>query len=181
MCKRHVETSQSTNVTVIILRCRTHSRLGRKSGYFKRWLEYSNEFEALKASEKLNIVLLSWERTCWTTLIQSCDEKRVVDVFHVGHWAQVRKTDWTKDTLKHPKPCQFIASRNHSLVELTESKGNSTVCKARNCSHVQVDVRPYNEENVTVRNKTFIYRKTSGAPNENIIQNHLNIALLNVF
>ena len=76
MCKRHVETSQSTNVTVIILRCRTHSRLGRKSGYFKRWLEYSNEFEALKASEKLNIVLLSWERTCWTTLIQSCDEKR---------------------------------------------------------------------------------------------------------
>ena len=85
MCKRHVETSQSTNVTVIILRCRTYSRLGRKSGYFKRWLEYSNEFEALKASEKLNIVLLSWERTCWTTLIQSCDEKRVVDVVHVGH------------------------------------------------------------------------------------------------
>ena len=48
-------------------------------------------FEVLKASGKLNIVLLSWERTCWTTLIQSCDEKRVVDVVHVGHSAQVRK------------------------------------------------------------------------------------------
>ena len=38
-------------------------RLGRKSGYFKRWLEYSNEYG------KLNIVLLSWKRTCWTSLI----------------------------------------------------------------------------------------------------------------
>ena len=71
-------------------------RLGRKSGYFKRWLEYSNEYG------KLNIVLLSWKRTCWTSLIPSCDEKRVVDVVHVGHWAQVRKTDRTKDTLNTP-------------------------------------------------------------------------------
>ena len=43
----------------------------------------------------------------------------------------------------HPKPCQFIASRNHSLVQRTESKGNSTACKERNCSHVQVDFRPF--------------------------------------
>ena len=71
LCKRHVEAFQSTNVAVIILRCRTHTRLGRKSSYFKRWLlvDYSNEFEALKASGKLNIVRLSLERTCWTTLI----------------------------------------------------------------------------------------------------------------
>ena len=46
----------------------------------------------LKASGKLNIVLLSWKRKCWTTSIQSCDEKRVVDVAHVGQ-AQVRKID----------------------------------------------------------------------------------------
>ena len=144
-------------MAVIILRCGTHTRLGWKSGYFKRWFEYSNEFEVLKASGKLNIVLLTWERKCWTTLhvIQSCDEKRVVDVVHVGQ-AQVRKIDWTKDTLNTPRPCQLIASRNHSLVERTESKGNSKACKARNCTHVQVDFRPYNEEHITVRNKTFI-------------------------
>ena len=58
--------------------------------------------------------------------------------------------------LEHPKPCEFIASRNHSLVERTESKGNSKAGKARNCSHVQVDFRPYNEEHTTVRNKTFV-------------------------
>ena len=149
MCKRHVKAWESTNTAVINLRCRTHTRLGRKSGYFKRW------FEVLKASGKLNIVLLSWERKCWTTLIQSCDEKRVVDVVHVGQ-AQVRKIDWTKDTLNTPRPCQFIASRNHSLVERTESEGNSKACKARNCWHVQVDLRLYNEEHITVRNKTFL-------------------------
>ena len=58
--------------------------------------------------------------------------------------------------LEHPKPWQLIASRNHSLVEQTESKGNSTACKARNCLQVQVDFWPYNEQHVTVRNKTFI-------------------------
>ena len=46
--------------------------------------EYSNQFEVLKASGKLNIVLLSRERKCWTKLIYSCDEKRVVNVVHVG-------------------------------------------------------------------------------------------------
>ena len=61
-----------------------------------------------------------------------------------------------KRQLEHPKPCQFIASRNHSLVKRTESKGYSKACKARNRSHVQVDFRPYNEEHITVRNKTFI-------------------------
>ena len=34
--------------------------------------------------------------------INSKNEKRVVDVVHVGHWAQVRKTDRTKDTLNTP-------------------------------------------------------------------------------
>ena len=89
LCKKHVEAFQSTNVAVIILRCRTHTRLGRKSAYFKRWLEYSNEFEALKASGKLNIVLLRWERTCWT--LNSGTE----------NWLNQKH-------LEHPKPCQFI-------------------------------------------------------------------------
>ena len=128
MCKRNVKAWESTNMAVIILRCRTHTRLGRKSGYFERWFEYSNEFEVLKASGKLYIVLLSWGRKCWTTLIQNCDKKPVVNVVHVGQ-AQVRKIDWTKDTLNTPRPCQFIASRNRSLVERTESKGNSKDAK----------------------------------------------------
>ena len=132
MFKRHVEAWELTNMAVVILRCRTHTRLGQKSSYFKRWLEYSKEFEVLKASGKRNIVLLSWERKCWTTLIQSCDKKRFVDVVHVGQ-AQVRKIDWTKDTLNTPRPCQLIAWRNHSLGERTESKGKSKTCKGRNC------------------------------------------------
>ena len=156
MCKTHVEAFLSTNVTVIILRCRTHTRLGRKSGYFKRWLEYSNEFETLKASGKLNICSFKlgkntldyinsklWRKTCcgrcscWT--LSSGTE----------NWLNQRHPE-------HPEPCQFIASRNHSLVERTESKGNSTACEVRNYTHVQVHFRPYNEEHVTVRNKTFI-------------------------
>ena len=80
-----------------------HTRLGRKSGYFKRWLEYSNEFEALKASGKLNIVLLSLERTCWTTLIQSCDKNVLWTLFMLD--IELRygkliepKTPWTPQT-----------------------------------------------------------------------------------
>ena len=35
----------------------------------------------LKARGKLNVVLLSWERKCWTTLSsKNCDDKRVVAV-----------------------------------------------------------------------------------------------------
>ena len=34
--------NQQWKVTVIILRCRMDIRLSRKSGYFKRWLEYSS-------------------------------------------------------------------------------------------------------------------------------------------
>ena len=34
---------------------------------------------------------------------QSCDEKRVVDVVHVGQSLKVRKIDWTEDTLNTQK------------------------------------------------------------------------------
>ena len=34
---------------------------------------------------------------------------------------------------------------------------------------------------VNLANVSPLISKTSGAPNENIVQNHLNIALLNVF
>ena len=34
---------------------------------------------------------------------------------------------------------------------------------------------------VNLANVSRLISKTSGAPNENIVQNHLNIALLNVF
>ena len=104
MCKRHEEAFQSTNLAVIILRCRTHTRLSRKSGYFKRWLEYSNEFGALKASGKLKIVLLSWERTRWATLIQSCNENVLWTLFKLD--TELRygkliepKTPWTPQTM----------------------------------------------------------------------------------
>ena len=69
---------------------------------------------------------------------------------HVSVW----KSDLTKDTLITPRPRHFIASRDHSLVERTVSKGSS---KAGNCSHVQVDFRPTrngkSEEHITVRNR----------------------------
>ena len=44
-------------------------------------------------------------------------QKRIVDVVHFGQ-AQVRKADWTKDTLNTTRPCYFFASRNHSLAKL---------------------------------------------------------------
>ena len=40
---------------------------------------------------------------------------------HVSVW----KSDLTKDTLITPRPHHFIASRDHSLVERTVSKGSS--------------------------------------------------------
>ena len=120
---------------------------------------------SIKSKWKLNTVLLSWERTCWTTLIQSkshygsCSKLwRKTCCRRCSRWTLSSGTEnWLNQRhLEHSKPCQFIASRNHSLVERTESKGNSKACKGRNCSHVQVDFRPYNEEHITVRNKTFI-------------------------
>ena len=55
---------------------------------------------------------------------QSCDLIPVVDGVHFAQ-AQVRKADWTKDTLNTPRACQLFVTRNHSLVERTVSKGNS--------------------------------------------------------
>ena len=46
-----------------------------KSGYFQRCLEYSSAFEVLNTRGKLKLGRKN----------QSCDEKRVVDVAHVGH------------------------------------------------------------------------------------------------
>ena len=42
----------------------------------------------------------------------------------------------------------------HLLNELYQ-KETQRACKARNCSHVQEDFRPYNQD-ITVRNKTFV-------------------------
>ena len=82
----------------------------------------------LKARGKLNVVLLSWERNVGLHYqSKNCDEKRVVAVVHVGQSSQVSvwKSDLTKDTLITPRPHHFIASRDHSFVERTVSKGSS--------------------------------------------------------
>ena len=69
---------------------------------------------------------------------------------------------------------------------LKESAYFALCCPGRKkgTTHV-VDLSKRTEQHVNWENiKTtgnYIYEHKSGAPNENILQNHLNIALLNVF
>ena len=77
-----------------------------KSVYFQRWLEYSSAFEVLNARGKLKL----GKKMLDYIINQSCDEKRVVDVVHVGHqltgmenWLNWRHLEHTETTplLRH--------------------------------------------------------------------------------
>ena len=51
---------------------------------------------------------------------QSCDEKRVVDIVHVGQTQTYGKFDWTEDTLNTPRPrhCLDMKSKyNSGMIE----------------------------------------------------------------
>ena len=77
-----------------------------KSVYFQRWSEYSSAFEVLNARGKLKL----GKKMLDYIINQSCDEKRVVDVVHVGHqltgmenWLNWRHLEHTETTplLRH--------------------------------------------------------------------------------
>ena len=90
---------------------------------------------------------------------KNCDENRVVAVVHVGQSSQVRVWNFEltiKTPLTHQDHAILFPQRiTHYLNELYQKEAQK-ICKARNCSHVQVDFRPTrngkSEEHITVRN-----------------------------
>ena len=78
-------------------------RLSRKSGYFQCWLIYSNAFVVLNARGKLNIVFLSCERKCWTTLFKVVTKNVLWTLFMLDKLSGTENwLNWS--TLNSPRP-----------------------------------------------------------------------------
>ena len=118
--------------------------------------------EVLKARGKLNVVLLSWERKCWTTLsINELKRRKTCwGRCYVGQSSQVRvwnsdltfKTPWIHQDNAILLPQRIIHYMNELYKEEAQKVGLT-----RNCSqYVQVDFRPTrndkSKEHITVRN-----------------------------
>ena len=141
MCKRHVEQ------TIFILRCRTYSSLGRKSGYLKRWLEYSNEFEALNKLGKNMLDYINsklWRKkccgrcSCWT--LSSGTEKMIEP-----------KTPWTPQTM--PVYCfkeSFISWTNWIKAKLKSMQSKELFACSSRLSTLQRGTHYSEKQNIHV-------------------------------